>query len=298
MTSSAASPNPKRPIVASTKRGRELTEAHRQDQLRIKSAFLSEFIPLFNVIDWFRIDLTTDAWLNPVMLLINLWRQQSAEATQDYYKQFRSVEVPDAAESSPTIDFVASRRGVSRPERTLRPVRSTGRLIRPRIDWGDANGAVERSLRVTGPGELKRQAAKGSNEQRARRVALVTSSASASRHVLEGGRRTAMTLIESDEPALGWIRVTDNDPCAFCAMLASRGPVYFSKESAGFQPHDGCACMPEPVFHETTSWPGRSKEFQKLWYASTKGFSGKDALNAFRRAYEQQQRPARRREVA
>lgn len=30
-----------------------------------------------------------------------------------------------------------------------------------------------------------------------------------------------------------WRRVTDGNPCAFCAMLAGRGPVYLTRESAG-----------------------------------------------------------------
>ena len=30
-----------------------------------------------------------------------------------------------------------------------------------------------------------------------------------------------------------WRRVTDGNPCAFCAMLAARGPVYLTRESAG-----------------------------------------------------------------
>lgn len=39
-----------------------------------------------------------------------------------------------------------------------------------------------------------------------------------------------------------WRRVSDGNPCAFCAMLVAAGPVYGSKESAGGRFHKHCGC--------------------------------------------------------
>jgi hypothetical protein len=164
----------------------------------------------------------------------------------------------------------------------------------PDIDWGPSDRAAEVSLIVTGPVGQKSKAKRGKPADRARDESFVQASGAASRHVLTGGRRSLLTLLQDDPQALGWARVTDGDPCAFCAMLASRGPVYGTEASAKFEAHDACACTAEPVYSRDAPWPGRAVEFQELWHYATQGYSGKDAINAFRRLYEQQQRDARR----
>ena len=64
-------------------------------------------------------------------------------------------------------------------------------------------------------------------------------------------RQTAQdSLIESAAShGRGWARVPVGDTCAFCLMLASRGYVYGSAESAGqarkFHPYDDCQIVPE-----------------------------------------------------
>jgi hypothetical protein len=137
--------------------------------------------------------------------------------------------------------------------------------------------------------------------------------------VLDGGNRSALKLIADDDRLVGYIRVTDGDPCSFCAMLASRGPVYRTPRRAGpnvrgernaraglaftgdgaWKVHDNCACTVEPVVTSDTRWPGRAQEFHNLWNEHIKGrYSGEDALRAWRRLYEQRQRDARRSRVA
>lgn len=109
----------------------------------------------------------------------------------------------------------------------------------------------------------------------------------------------------------GWARVaTGRETCGWCLMLVSRGPVYSSAKSAGagvgdrdavqlsgageFSSQDhmkawhaGCDCKVVPVFR-LDDWSGRDsyKAAERLWQESTKGYSGKDAVNAFRRAVE------------
>lgn len=116
------------------------------------------------------------------------------------------------------------------------------------------------------------------------KTAVDTAAAAAVRLVLNGGRGTLVDAVEADPVALGWIRVTDGDPCAFCALLASRGPTFKSRGSAGFQAHDSCACTAEPVYDRNTEWPGRNREWADLYSEVAQGQP--DPLNAFRRAYE------------
>lgn len=296
--------------MASTARGRRLTEQHRQAQVALRSRFLSEFIPTWSILDWFRIDQTTRPWLRAVTALVRVFRQDSADIAVEYYDRFRAVEAPKATTPPPVIEFsrprpigdrsltsaallgeLERRRSLGRPVSTARPTpeprpRDRERLVKPRIDWSEFDKAAEKSLLVTGPGELKRRAGRGESEAQAKRGGLVVVSGSATRHVLNGGRGATLKLVEADEKAIGWARVTDNDPCAFCAMLASRGPAYKTQATASFQPHDQCACTAEPVYSRSAAWPGRAREFNRLWYAATKGYSGKDAINAFRRAHD------------
>ena len=299
--------------MASTTQGRRLTEEHRRAQVALRARFLTGFLLLWPLLDWRRLDDTAPGWVQAVLALLRPFRQESADLAVSYYRDYRLVEVPQATDPVPEVEFVqpaptrpltssqlldelARRRRLgaqatrsvppSAPPRRAQP----GELVKPRIDWSEWDKAAERSLSVTGPGELKRQASRGIGEGQARRVALVTSSGAATRHVLTGARETTLTLVQNDQRALGWARVTDSDPCSFCAMLASRGPAYKTETSASFKAHDQCACVPVAVYSRAAAWPGDARAYQRLWYEATKGTSGKDSINAFRRAYEAQRR--------
>ena len=97
----------------------------------------------------------------------------------------------------------------------------------------------------------------------------------------------------ADRLALGYQRITGEKACAFCALLASRGPVYKSPQSGSRtlrdgkpEPfHDGCLCVVEVVYDADTALPDASARFAELWETSTDGLSGKAARNAFRSAY-------------
>lgn len=330
--------------MASTDRGRDLTEAHRVEQQQVRSAFLLEFLALWALLDPRRLDDTSPGWIQAVLRLIQRYRLQSAEVATVYYHQFaeaeaRPVPVRELERAQVELPTGVRRPGprqapterpalrpqprpermepIRRPTRTSEPEQSLEsdrprrvrleldeslfrpgerrtRIEIPDIDWAPNDRAVVVSLTVTGPVAQKQKAARGKPLEVARDESFTQAAGAASRQVLTGGRKSLLTLLGDDPQALGWIRVTDRDPCAFCAILASRGPVYRSEETASFQAHDHCACTAEPVYDRNTLWPGRAKEFRGLWRTATEGLSGKDARNAFRRAYEAQQREARR----
>ena len=135
------------------------------------------------------------------------------------------------------------------------------------------------------------------------------------KEVENGGRRTIRNAVDRDSSAVGWARVaTGRETCGFCLMLVSRGPVYQSAESAGLNAdattaldildendaqafnelmtrfHPNCDCKVVPVF-DRMNWQGRDDYLaaRDTWIEATKGFSGRDALNAFRRAIEDNQ---------
>lgn len=169
------------------------------------------------------------------------------------------------------------------------------RIEIPDIDWKPRDRVLQTSLTITGPIGQKSKISKGKTPSEARDISLVESTGTATRHVLTGGRQSLLTLLTEDPQVQRWTRVTDGDPCAFCAMLASRGPVYLTEDSAGFKAHDHCACTAEPVYSMDAPWPGRAQEFHRLWNEHIRNrYSGKEARRQWRRLIDEQRRESRR----
>lgn len=155
---------------------------------------------------------------------------------------------------------------------------------------------LEASLDVTGPVEFKKAIAAGKSPQQAMDAAAVRMVGSTQYLALEGGRSVMKQSVASDEMATGWSRVTDNDPCAWCAMLASRGPVYKSAKTAGDPRqggntyHDHCGCQAWPAFTLDEPFVGLAENLYDDWRRVTRGTGGRDAVNAFRRWWESEGR--------
>lgn len=164
---------------------------------------------------------------------------------------------------------------------------------------------VVASARVTGPVAFKKHIAAGGSEIDARRLMARTLPAAAQRLAYAGGRETVEATVKESDVILGWRRVTDGDPCAFCALLASRGAVFLSEKSAttvvgrrgvargnravGESYHDGCGCIAEPLY-EHEDEPPSVLDLQEQWRTATAGTSGKSAIRAWRRHWDQQKK--------
>lgn len=129
----------------------------------------------------------------------------------------------------------------------------------------------------------------------------------AERHARMPSREALTDAVESDDeghddddddsPEIGWARIlTGAESCGFCAMLASRGPVYKSKKTASEAGgvddkayHDNCDCEVILV-REDQDWVGREEyeALEQLWASSTVGTNGKSALKAFTAALNQE----------
>jgi hypothetical protein len=107
----------------------------------------------------------------------------------------------------------------------------------------------------------------------------------ASTLALDTGRETLITAVHQDRKARGWARHVEPGACYFCVMLATRGMAYRSRQTAEFQAHAHCRCIPEPVFTAYEP-PARVREWEALWRSSTRGKSGAEARRAFRAALE------------
>lgn len=128
------------------------------------------------------------------------------------------------------------------------------------------------------------------------------------RHALEPAREVVADIGEDEDiPGYGWARVlTGAFSCSFCAMLASRGPVYTSQAAAkgrGGSPLDlfhtpyvdkrgntvGGFCDCEAVIvPRGKPWEGEDAwhKLNALWTDTTEDLSGKDARLEFRSTWE------------
>lgn len=126
--------------------------------------------------------------------------------------------------------------------------------------------AVRTSLRVTGPILVKSQLAKGISLEAANTAGLAATIAAGKRIILDGGREMLIEASRRDPNVEGWARVSDGGPCAFCAMLVSRGPVY-SEETVSFRSHDRCGCGVRLVYRGESDggWSSNARELERLW---------------------------------
>lgn len=237
---------------------------------RVIRSILSVFLPFREVrVD----DYTWDSILQAIYPSVEQARRESAELAREFYDDLREIEYPGEE-----YDIDLAPYEYEWFEEAMRPSRKSFRLI------------------DTSLGEVT---------QAALRVA---------KEVENGGRRTILYAIQKDGKRPKWARVaTGAETCGFCLMLVSRGPVYVTPNRAGAEIgpdaldlldeegdaaitelmtrwHPGCDCKIVPVFDTQGPWPGK-KDYLKakeLWktVVKDKGYSGRDALNAFRRAVE------------
>jgi hypothetical protein len=133
--------------------------------------------------------------------------------------------------------------------------------------------------------------AAGKTVEMAMQSGLIQVAGAAARQTLNGGRQTIIDMAKHEPYYHGWIRVSDGKPCSFCAMLLSRGPVYWSQDTAGEGEHwhDSCACSVRP-FASGDPWPEANQRYRDLWN-QTKHDKSTDPAIAFRRAIENRVAP-------
>jgi hypothetical protein len=203
--------------MALTTVGADLTTAHRAAQLAVRARNLQGLVSLWRAVDPTRLADTIDVFVQAAVLLAGQGSDESAATAARYFELFRTAEGVGGSATA----AVAGRLPAVTMANDIR-----GAALKGIIDGRKAGMTVEA----------------------ASHNGLIRVIGTMSKLVLGGGRRTIIGGIDADRRALGWTRVTSGSPCAFCAMLSSRGPAYKTEKSADFQPHDHCACTPEPIY--------------------------------------------------
>lgn len=190
----------------------------------------------------------------------------------------------------------------------LRKIEGVNAPFKATPTLGMIDEGVRKSLLTVGPydymnkmADIKRLDVSPAQQEALIRQAKITTTkavtAAAVRHAQAGSRQTIIDNVDRDKVALGWVRVTKASPCAFCAMLASRGITYrafkedsFSMSDARFQGsgdakvHDSCGCSIKAVYSKDDPVLARTDKFAEMW--SMWGAGGGDAALRFRRGYD------------
>lgn len=240
-----------------------MTEAHRLAQSRLGALTVRQMLAAWALLEADDLDGTVERWLRVAIPIVRLQRSDSAALAGSYTRLFRRLELGAGVDDTPPVlaDEIAA-------------------------------DQVAASLTSTGPITVKANIGRGREVDRAMEIGQAAAAAAAMRLALNGGRETVLNTARSDTRSVGWMRVTSGKPCAWCAMIASRGVVFWTRESAeaATRPahakgHDGCNCMIEPAYRGSTL-PPSSQRWSDLWSESTAGLGGNDARKAFRTALE------------
>lgn len=242
-----------------TPEGLALAEAHdRAQQANTQQALLVVAALFTGTIDPADLDRTFRRYVELAELAINDRRARGSRLAQGFYRALRAIEARNPV-PYPDIPFA-------------RPVPAA---------------ALQTSLAVTGPVAAKRQIARGVVDVAdALSSVLPQTLGATSRHVENGARDTIRAAVAGDPSANGWARRSGGKPCAFCAMLIGRGPVYKREDTGNFRCHDHCRCSAVPVFDGDEGWTEQSREFNDLWYRSTsRAYGMRPKQQAFFKAY-------------
>lgn len=225
--------------MARTNTGTRLTEQQRIAQVRLAVLVVAQMRQLWALLDAKDLANTVPGWLDASLRLVQQQYGTSSTIARRYYQAIRTVETG-----------------------------ASYRAVLPTPEFVDRPAQV--SLMVTGPVRIARairDGVDGSVLQAAIDTAFAESARAAAMRVLDGGRDQLVAAVDADSDALGYARAAAPNACAFCLMLASRGPVY-GADSADFQAHAGCGCTAEPVFSRDQAWPEGSREARDLWDSS------------------------------
>lgn len=236
-----------------------LTSAQRLTQIQLRdvtAADLRKLWPAFDPTD------ISGSWnvIEPLLVqLIQSRRPLSATIAANYLDSFRDAEdIPGTA--------------------------------KPVLDGGLTADEIIPNLRLLGPSSAKRLASQGDDDSLISSTTFSNVEGEMSRQILNGGRQTILDTVSNDSQAVGYSRVSDGDPCAFCAMLCGRGAVYNSEESGSFEAHRNCYCSAEPVYSSDQPLSASAQQYADVYRQAAKAVpkSTSDWSAAVRREFRRQ----------
>jgi hypothetical protein len=210
--------------MALTAEGKALTEANRVAQIAIAARAAVVAKSLWSNLDVADLDGSTPRWLNANVAVARRFFTDSVSTQAAYVDEYREAEIG----------------GSSAP------------VVKPKFQTAE----MRQALLLAGPVRVKMLVGHGEPAGSAYSKALTKYTGIMRRQVLSGGRLLIDQTTKADGGAIGWRRVSGGNPCSFCAMLVTRGPVYGNSAKAsgiggsGLRYHGHCGCTAEIVYGE------------------------------------------------
>ncbi|AEK09932.1 head maturation protease [Mycobacterium phage Rey] len=260
------------------------TLQHRDDQESIAAWMTKKIVPLWDLVDFNELDKTTIVWAEAVLPHIKTAYLQSQRTAAVWAEDVRyasqaleppmPMEIPDVErpEGVPEVRF----------SKQFVPSSLTDPLFQQAVealpdnvidmqDWQEIAtfdpfpaGDVATSLVVKGNYEIKKQMP--GPEPELMRSGLSNSTGAAVRQAMNGGRNVTGNVLKFDRKVIGYARVTDGNPCFYCALLASRGAV-FTKDSfnkGGRKRFDGVLTKSDKDFLPPKDGPELPEKFSNV----------------------------------
>lgn len=255
----------------------------------------------WSILDFNNLDDTKMPWVEAVLPSVRYGFDRSQQAMANFMDDYRTLWQLATGES------VEDRPRIITATRDARPDSRLG------ADWNNyvtapAFDPVEAAQKMLLSGPYKVKSLMPAPEVEAMGKGAVSAAGSAVKTAMDGGRQLVDSEVAADMVAKGYQRVTDGDPCSFCALLASRGPVYDDGSFPGSDKflapaefedatgsnsvarvHDHCRCGLVPVYSSFSPVDPWGKVALRVWTtlgATGNGFSNTDKFKLYRRAYD------------
>ncbi|SIL72062.1 Uncharacterised protein [Mycobacteroides abscessus subsp. abscessus] len=291
-------------------------QQHMQDQQNIAAQTAAGLLLLWPILNFRNLDQTTAVWLHATTLEIEKQFRASEDLAFEYVQAAKWSVAPDAPELEKVTTAFPT-------EQVQLGMRVTGPIaVKQKVGDAPPEGVVADDVmaqaRTNTTGVGVKHAMNGGRGEVQQQVEAEYDRAVAAENAADSSGASVVDLTQrrAERKAIGYARMTDDNPCYFCAVLASQGAVYLNANSfdrsnsvvrdikrdgkvVAHRPfvgdglvkvHDHCRCQLRPVFREADKMDERANYFLKQWEKFGKGGKGedgkyRDAMQNFRRSY-------------
>lgn len=287
-----------------------LAWVHARDQEEIAAELALGLLPLWSLVNFRELDASMSTWLPAVLPRVKTAFLQSQRVTAVFTQNVRFANLPLEAPLNLSLPDVEQPANLSVGAFNF-PENGTDGALAVFDEFPEED--VKASLAIEADYNTKKQMP--GPEDELMNKALIRSSGAAVRQAINGSRGVTQNLTR-DRRVLGFARVTDLDPCAFCALLASRGAVFtkgsFDKSDPKFTPHpdatkglpkgfsdvskvhNSCRCTLRPIYTRSASFDDAATYWRNAWDSITKNdpyASNSEHLSQFREWHKENPYP-------